>query len=52
MLTDGGTELGKVDDVDFDPGTGSITYLISADDRIAGDRLLGCGSYAVVVRAV
>ncbi len=52
LLTDGGTELGKVDDVDFDPGTGSITYLISADDRIAGDRLIGCGGYAVVVRAV
>lgn len=52
LLTDTGSELGKVDDVDFDPATGSITYLISADDRIAGDRLIGCGSYAVVVRAV
>lgn len=52
MLTDAGAELGTVDDVDFDPGTGSISYLMSADDRIAGDRLIGCGSYAVVVRAV
>ena len=52
LLTDAGTELGTVVDVDFDPETGAVQYLISADDRIAGSRLLGCGSYAVIVRAV
>lgn len=52
LLTDAGTELGTVVDIDFDPETGAVQYLISADDRIAGSRLLGCGSYAVIVRAV
>ena len=52
MLTDAGVELGQVDDVEFDPESGSVDYLISADDRVAGYRLIGCGSYAVIVRGV
>ncbi len=52
LLTDTGVELGKVEDVDFDPANGSINYLIGAHDRHAGTRLLGCGSYAVIIRAV
>ena len=49
LLEESGTELGKVEDVEFDPRTGEITALLTKTDEIAGSRLLGCGSYAVVV---
>jgi sporulation protein YlmC with PRC-barrel domain len=53
VLTSGGDELGRVDDVDFDPGTGTVSALVlgkGGSGEVAGDRLLGIGSYAVVVR--
>ncbi len=54
VLTDGGDELGKVDDIDFDPETGALTTLLLAKGarlpEVAAARLLGVGSYAVVVR--
>ena len=53
VLTSGGDELGKVHDVDFDPETGTITALVlgkGGSGEVAGDRLVGIGSYAVVVR--
>ena len=54
VLTSGGDELGKVDDVDFDPVTGTITSIVlgkgAKGGDVAGTRLLGVGSYAVVVR--
>ena len=53
VLTSGGDELGKVDDVDFDPATGTIRSLVlgkGSTAEVAGDRLIGIGSYAVVVR--
>jgi sporulation protein YlmC with PRC-barrel domain len=53
VLTSGGDELGKVDDVDFDPETGTISALVlgkGGSGEVAGDRLVGIGSYAVVVR--
>jgi uncharacterized protein YrrD len=49
VLTEHGTELGTVTDVDFDPETGAITALITTSEAIAGDRLIGLGGYAVVV---
>jgi len=49
ILTDTGHELGKVVDVAFDPGDGSITAIVLEDGEVAGDRLLGVGPYAVVV---
>lgn len=55
VLTSGGDELGKVDDVDFDPETGIVTSLVlgkGGSGEVAGDRLVGIGSYAVVVREV
>lgn len=52
LLTDAGVELGMVDDVEFDPASGALQHLITAADRVAGDRLIGCGSYAVIVHAV
>ena len=57
VLTDGGDELGKVDDVEFDPATGTLTSLLvgrggrhGESSEVAAARLLGVGSYAVVVR--
>jgi len=51
VLTDGGDELGTVDDVDFDPDDGRLQSLRIGNESIAADRLLGIGTYAVVVRA-
>jgi sporulation protein YlmC with PRC-barrel domain len=53
VLSSGGDELGKVDDVAFDPETGTISALVlgkGGSGEVAGDRLIGIGSYAVVVR--
>ena len=50
VLSDAGRELGEVQDVEFDPESGSITTLLTKSEQIAGDRLRGIGSYAVVVR--
>ena len=49
LLTTGGDEIGKVTDAEFDPETGALISLLSKDEEIAGDRLVGIGSYAVVV---
>jgi uncharacterized protein YrrD len=51
VLTERGMELGPVTDVDFDPETGAVTSLITKAETIAGARLIGLGSYAVVVSA-
>lgn len=50
LLSDAGVELGTVTDVEFDPVTGSVVSVIGTNGTIPGDRLVGCGSYAVVVR--
>lgn len=50
-LSDSGDELGKVADVEFDPESGTVTSLMVGDSEIAGERLVGVGSYAVVVKA-
>ncbi|WP_018638346.1 PRC-barrel domain-containing protein [Parafrankia elaeagni] len=50
ILTDAGNEIGTVTDVDFDPAEGKVLSLLTTAGRLAGDRLVGCGSYAVVVR--
>jgi len=50
VLTAGGDELGKLRDVDFDPETGGLgTLLVDDGPEVPADRLLGVGSYAVVV---
>ena len=51
VLTTQGLQIGTVRDVDFDPQTGRILALLLEDRPVTGDRLLGAGSYAVVVRA-
>ena len=51
VLDDSGTALGKVEDVEFDPTSGAIVELDLGDlGRVGGDRLIGLGAYAVVVR--
>ena len=49
VLSTAGDELGNVMDVEFDSATGTIIDITLADLDIAGARLLGVGSYAVVV---
>jgi sporulation protein YlmC with PRC-barrel domain len=51
VLTEHGTAHGTVKDIAFDNVTGHVDTLYTALGDIAGDRLLGIGSYAVVVRA-
>jgi uncharacterized protein YrrD len=49
-LSDAGDNLGTVDDLEFDAADGRIQQLQVGAQTIASDRLLGIGSYAVVVR--
>ncbi len=49
VLTDAGDEAGKVQDVDFDPEDGTVLTLLTSAGDVAGSRLRGVGSYAVVV---
>ena len=50
VLTENGHLLGKVRDVEFDPADGRVTSLMLRDAFVDGERLLGIGSHAVVVR--
>lgn len=50
VLTETGDEIGKVKDVEFDPDDGTIRGLITNSEEVAGQRMLGLGSYALVVR--
>ncbi len=50
VLSTDGLELGKVRDVAFDPESGSVTTLDLDGDDVPGERLVGIGSWAVVVR--
>src|SRR3977135_3923486 len=46
-----GTALGKVENVDFDEGSGALVgFDLGTAGTVASDRLLGLGSYAVVVQ--
>ncbi|RAL30807.1 PRC-barrel domain-containing protein [Rhodococcus sp. AQ5-07] len=49
VLTSAGNQIGTIDDVDFDPQSGAITSLILDTEDVPGHRLVGVGSYAVVV---
>jgi sporulation protein YlmC with PRC-barrel domain len=49
VLDTAGVDLGAVADVEFDPDTGALTALALAGGAIGGERLIGIGSYAVVV---
>ena len=50
VLDESGTALGKVGDVEFDPGTGAIVEFDLGDQgTVTADRLIGLGAYAVIV---
>jgi sporulation protein YlmC with PRC-barrel domain len=48
-LSELGNELGKIDDVSFDAGTGALEDLVIGDRRVPAGALLGNGSYAAVI---
>jgi sporulation protein YlmC with PRC-barrel domain len=51
VLTSTGDELGKVADVDFDATSGAlVSLLVDGGTEVEAARLVGVGSYAVVVR--
>jgi len=50
-LTEAGNEIGRLDDVTFDPQTGTIETLLVGTREIPAGSLLGSGSYAVVLDA-
>jgi len=49
-LSDRGNELGKIDDVTFDPATGKLQRIIAGGQEREAQDLLGSGSYAAVLR--
>lgn len=51
VLSTDGDEEGRILDVEFDPDTGAVVRLLLGDEAhdVAGRRLVGVGSYAVVV---
>ena len=51
VLDDDGRAIGKVTDLDLDPESGALRELVLDERTVLGERLLGVGSYAVVVRA-
>lgn len=51
VLDSRGDDLGTVKDLDVDPATGVVTSLVLERRSIPGDRLVGVGSWAVVVLA-
>ena len=48
-LTELGNEMGMVDDVTFDTGTGALESRWVGDREVPADAMLGSGSYAVVL---
>ncbi|WP_320773480.1 PRC-barrel domain-containing protein [Streptomyces sp. CRN 30] len=51
VLTDTGDDRGTVHDIAFDPDTGRVRKVITPRGDIPGERLMGLGAYALVVRA-
>lgn len=50
VLSTDGDALGEVTDVEFDGATGRISFVMVDGAPMAGDRLVGLGRYAVVIR--
>lgn len=51
VLSTAGVEIGKLKDVDFDPSDGRVIGLILDTQAVDASYLLGCGSWAVVLRS-
>lgn len=50
ILTERGDEVGRVKDVEFDPDSGQVRAVITESAEIDGPRIIGLGTYALVVR--
>lgn len=51
LLTELGDQVGTLGDIAFDPESGGIgTLHTSRGEQVSGERLLGVGAYAVVIR--
>ncbi|MEV1054500.1 PRC-barrel domain-containing protein [Streptomyces sp. NPDC049887] len=50
VLVETGERMGTVEDLDFDETDGRLRALVTTEGEIPGDRLMGVGGYAVVVR--
>ncbi|WAX79360.1 PRC-barrel domain-containing protein [Streptomyces sp. KMM 9044] len=50
VLSERGTEIGLLQDIDFDPESGQVLGLLTSSGTLPGQGLLGIGSYAVVVQ--
>lgn len=50
VLSSDGDAQGEVTDVEFDGATGQISFVMVDGAPVAGDLLVGLGSYAVVIR--
>lgn len=51
VLTDTGGAMGTASDIEFSTNTGECERIILADDDLPAGRLLGVGSFAVIVSA-
>ncbi|MFR9676549.1 PRC-barrel domain-containing protein [Streptomyces sp. TR06-5] len=56
VLTETGTEIGEVTDAEFDPESGALlTFVVGggavAEETVGARRMVGLGSYALVLRA-
>lgn len=50
LLTELGQDIGTLDDLTFDTGTGHVERLASSrGEQLAGERLIGVGPYALIV---
>lgn len=51
VLTEYGEDIGTLTEVTFDPETGSVGDLHIGREQVPGSRLVGLGSYALVIGA-
>lgn len=49
VFTEDGFAIGKVGDIEIDAVSGQLERLLLSDDDVRGSRLMGVGSYAVIV---
>jgi sporulation protein YlmC with PRC-barrel domain len=49
-LSDRGNEIGKIEDVTFDPATGKLELVIAGGQERPAEDMLASGSYAAVLR--
>jgi sporulation protein YlmC with PRC-barrel domain len=51
VLTELGNEVGAVTDAEFDPESGALLTVFAGDEVLDAGRMMGLGSYALVLRA-